>query len=66
LRWVCPRCGEEREETREIRIPSSRARLIARVLRMRDDHDIQSMSISADNGKLTIQIAFGDRQPQST
>jgi HSP20 family molecular chaperone IbpA len=56
----------EREETRKMLIPSSRARLIARVLRMRDDYDIQSTDISADNGKLTIQIAFGNAIGQST
>jgi hypothetical protein len=66
FRWVCSRCGEEREETREVLIPSSRARLIARMLRMRDAYDIHSMNISADSGKLTIQIAFGDGNGQST
>jgi hypothetical protein len=66
FRWVCSRCGEEREETREILIPSSRARLIGRILKMRDDYDIRSMNISAENGRLTIEIAFEDSQRQST
>ena len=66
FRWVCSRCGEEREETREVLIPSSRARLIARMLKMRDSYDIQSMNISADSGKLTIQIEFGDGKGEST
>lgn len=57
---------QEREETREMLIPSHRARFIARMLRMREDYDIQSVNISTDNGKLTIQIAFGDGKGQST
>jgi len=64
-RWVCSRCGTEREETREALIPTSRARLIGRILEMRDDYGIRSMNISAENGKLTIQIAFEDSQTQS-
>lgn len=47
-------------------MPSHRARFIARMLRMREDYDIQSVNISTDNGKLTIQIAFGDGKGQST
>jgi len=66
FRWVCSRCGEERGETREILIPSGRARLIGRILKMRDDYDIRSMNISAQNGRLTIEIAFEDSQRQST
>jgi len=66
FRWACARCGEEREETREVLIPSNRARLIARILRTRDDYGIQSMSISTGNGRLTIQIEFGDAKGQST
>ncbi len=65
FRWVCSRCGEERDETRETLIPSSRARLIGRILKMRDDYDIRSMNISAENGRLTIQIAFEDPQRRS-
>jgi len=66
FRWVCSRCGTEREETRETLIPSSRARLIGRMLKMRDDYGIRSMNISAGNGKVTLQIAFDDAQPHST
>jgi hypothetical protein len=66
FRWVCSKCGEEREETRKVLIPSSRARFIARMLRMQQDYDIQSMNIAADSGKLTIQIAFGNEKGQST
>ena len=65
FRWVCSRCGEEREETRETLIPSSRARLIGRILKMRNDYDIRSMNISAENGRLTIQIAFEDAHRHS-
>ncbi len=64
-RWVCSRCGAEREETRETVIPSSRARLIGRILKMRDDYGIRSMNISAANAKLTIEIAFEDALVQS-
>jgi hypothetical protein len=66
LRWVCSRCGAEREETRQMLLPSSRARFISRILKLRDDYGIRSMNISADNGKLTIQVAFDEPQPQST
>jgi len=65
FRWVCSRCGAEREETREILIPSSRARLIGRILKMRGDYAIRSMNIAAENGRLTIQIAFEDTPGQS-
>lgn len=65
-RWVCSRCGEEREENRETLIPSSRARFISRILKMRDNYDIRSMKISAESGKLTIEIAFEDSEIQST
>lgn len=66
FRRVCSKCRQEREETREMLMPSHRARFIARMLRMREDYDIQSVNISTDNGKLTIQIAFGDGKGQST
>jgi len=66
FRWVCSRCGAEREENRETLIPSTRARFISRMLKMRDDYGIRSMNISAGNGKLTIEIAFEDAQTQST
>jgi len=46
-------------------IPSSKARLISRILKMRDDYEIRSMNISAGNGTLTIQIAFDNPQGQS-
>jgi len=65
FRWVCSKCGAEREETRETLIPSSKARLISRILKMRDDYEIRSMNISAGNGTLTIQIAFDNPQGQS-
>jgi len=65
FRWVCSKCGEEKEESREVTIPSSRARLVARLLKMRDDYGIHSMSISAENGKLTVQMAFRDTKDQS-
>lgn len=66
FRWVCSRCGAEREEIRETLIPSSRARLIDRILKMRDEYGIRSMNISAENGRLTIQIAFEGVRSQST
>jgi len=65
FRWICSRCGAEREETRETLLPSSRARLISRMLRLRDDYGIRSMNICAENGKLTIQMDFEETQPQS-
>ena len=60
FRWVCSKCGEEREETTETLISTSRARLIGRVLKMRDGYGIRSMNILTENGKLTIHIAFED------
>jgi len=65
LRWVCSRCAEETEETRDVLVPSGRARFIARILRMQDEYEIQSMRISADCGQLRIQIAFGNGGEES-
>lgn len=65
FRWVCSKCGAEKEETRETLIPSSKARLISRILKMRDDYEIRSMNISAGNGTLTIQMAFENSEGQS-
>ena len=66
FRWVCSRCDTEKEETREVLVPSSRARLIDRMLRMREDYGIRSMSLLADKKKLTIHIAFEESEEQST
>lgn len=65
FRWVCSKCGAEKEETRQTLMPSSKARLISRILKMRDDYEIRSMNISAGNGTLTIQIAFENPQGES-
>lgn len=65
-RWVCSRCGTEKEETREALVPSRRARLIDRMLKMREGYGIRSMNVLADKEKLTIQIAFEGSEEQST
>jgi hypothetical protein len=58
--WVCPTCLSETEEVKTQLLPGDKVRIISRLLRMQEDHAIQSMNISSRAEKLVIEITVKD------
>lgn len=54
--WICPTCLTETEEVRIQPLPGDKIRIINRVLKMREDYSIHSMSISSQPEKLVIEM----------
>jgi hypothetical protein len=54
--WVCPTCLTESVEVKVQILPGDKVRIINRLLKMQGDYAIQSMNISSEAEKLTIEI----------
>jgi len=54
--WVCPTCLADSVEVKVQILPGDKVRIINRLLKMQGDYDIQSMNISSEAEKLTIEI----------
>jgi hypothetical protein len=58
--WICPRCLTESEDVKTVLMPGDRVKIISRLLRMQDDYEITSMSISSRPEKLVVEITTKD------
>jgi|SRR5208337_422298 len=58
--WVCQWCDQEEAESKEIAVPSDRAKIIRRLLSLSDDYDVLGLELEAKPDEIVVHVRLPD------